>query len=62
MLFLASGFKWIATDPAPPVGRENFLGGGTFSKALRLKELMKISKHSYRLLFSFLHSNNTFIF
>ena len=42
MLFLASGSKWIATDPAPPVGRENFLGGGTFSKALRLKELWRL--------------------
>jgi hypothetical protein len=36
--FLATGSIWMAADLAPPAGREKFLGGGTFRKAIRPKE------------------------
>lgn len=46
------------TELAPPEGRENFLGGGTFKKHSGQTNVLRI-QHSYHLLlpFSFLHSN-----
>jgi hypothetical protein len=59
--FLASGSIWMETDLAPPAGRENLLGAGTFSKAFRPEECIENLKYSYRLLLSFLHSSKSFV-
>lgn len=58
-LFLAAGVIWKATILAPPEGRENFLGGGTFRRTFRPNEYIENLRHLYHcLLFAFLlHSN-----
>jgi hypothetical protein len=59
--FLASGSIWMETDLAPPAGRENLLGGGTFSKAFRPEERIENLKYSYRPPSSFLHRRKSLV-
>src|SRR5271169_2667871 len=40
--FFFAGFIWKATVLAPPDGRENFLGGGTFRRTFRPMDMLRI--------------------